>query len=183
MKYFMAFLGIIALVILVFVLVVKGLTGHKAPTTQASLIDYANTSTVVRWTIEGPVLANQNYNEVRITVGRDATTIEVVQGYQDQVVSAKTYPNNADAYGVFLRALQLQAFTKGDDSPNKADERGYCPTGDRFVYEVISGAADQQRYWLGSCGVGTFKGNAGAIRTLFARQVPDYSTIVGGLSL
>lgn len=185
MRYFLGFLGVVALVILVFVLVVRGFSGgsSKQPKTQTSLADYANTSTVVRFTIEGPVTADPNYNEVRVTVGRDANTIEVIQGYQNQVIKAKTYPNNSEAYGNFLRALQLLNYTRGTDVPALADERGYCPAGNRYVYEIISGAADVQRYWIGTCGVGTFKGNSPVIRNLFTKQIPDYSTFVGNVNI
>jgi hypothetical protein len=183
MRYFLGFLGIVALVIVVFVLVVRGFSGKSTPKTQTLLTDYTNTSTVMRLTAEGPVTANQKYNEVHITVGRDANTIEVIQGYQSQVVKAQTYPNNANAYGNFLSALQLLNYTKGNSDPKLADERGYCPTGSRYVYEIVSGASDVQRYWTGSCGGGTFKGSAAVIRTLFTNQIPDFETFVAGLNL
>lgn len=183
MRYFLGFLGIVALVIFVFVLVVRGFSGHSnAPKNQTVLSDYTNTSTVMRLSIEGPVTANQTYNEVHITVGRDANTIEIIQGYQGQVAKAKTYANNAEAYGNFLRALQLLNYTKGNPDPKLADERGYCPTGSRYVYEIISGASDVQRFWIGTCGVGTFKGASASIRGLFTRQIPDYASFINNLN-
>jgi hypothetical protein len=118
-----------------------------------------------------------------VTVGRDANTIEVIQGYEGQVIKAKTYPNNSEAYANFLRALQLLGYTRGVDDPKLSDERGYCPSGNRYVYEIISGAADVQRYWIGTCGVGTFKGNSQSIRSLFRKQIPDYGTFVGNLNI
>jgi hypothetical protein len=185
MKYFLGFLGIVGLVILVIVLIIRGFSGggSKAPKTQASLSDYTNTSTLMRFTIEGPVTADQTYHEVRVTVGRDANTIEVVKGYQGEVTQAQTYANNSDAYGNFLRALQLQSYTKGNPDPKLADERGYCPSGNRYVYEIISGSTDVQRFWIGTCGGGTFKGNSPTIRSLFRRQIPDFDKIIGNLGL
>jgi hypothetical protein len=165
MKYFLGFLGVVALVILVFILVIRGFSGgSKQPKPQSQLSDYTNTSTVMRMTIEGPVVADQNYDEIRITVGRDANIIEVVNGYQDKVVSAKTYPNNSEAYANFLRAIQLLGYTQGDTTGKLDDERGYCPTGNRYVYEIVSGGSDVQRYWIGTCSVGTFKGKSSTIR-------------------
>ena len=185
MRYFLGFLGVVALVILVFVLIVRGFSGggSKAPKTQTDLSDYTNTTTLMRFTTEGPVTADPNYNELRITIGRDANTIEIAKGYQGQVIKAKTYPNNSEAYGNFLRALQLLGYTKGVEDPSLADERGFCPTGNRYVYEIISGSADVQRYWIGTCGVGTFKGNSQIIRSLFRKQIPDYNTFVGSLTI
>jgi hypothetical protein len=185
MKYFLGFLGVVALVVLVFILVIRGFSGSgdKQPKTESQLSDYTNTTTVMRMTIEGPVVADQNYDEVRITIGRDANTIEIVNGYQDKVISAKTYPNNSDAYGNFLRAIQLLGYTKGDTTGTLDDERGYCASGNRYVYEIVSGASDVQRYWIGTCGVGTFKGSSAQIRALFRAQIPDYANITGKLTI
>ena len=185
MKYFLGFLGVIALVILVFVLIVRGFSGRgdKAPKTETTLADYTDTTTVMRFTAEGPVTANPNYSEIRITVGRDANTIEIIRGYEGQVIKAQTYPNNSDAYGEFLHALQLLGYTKGEENPQLADERGYCPSGTRYVYEIISGGADVQRYWIGTCGVGPFKGSSQSIRALFRKQIPDYDKFTSGVSI
>ncbi|HSW99393.1 MAG TPA: hypothetical protein VLF71_06205 [Candidatus Saccharimonadales bacterium] len=184
MKYFLGFLGVVALVILVFILVVRGFSSgskqSKAPV-QPQLSSYTNTSTVMRMTIEGPVVADANYDEIRVTVGRDANTVEIVNGYQNKVVQAKTYPNNSDAYGNFLRAIDLLGYTHGNTTGKLDDERGYCATGNRYVYEIISGSADVQRYWIGSCGVGTFLGKSANIRALFRAQIPDYSTLTSKL--
>lgn len=184
MKYFIGFIAIVALIILVFVLIVRGFSGGaKDEPHKTNLSDYSNTSTVMRFTTEGPVTANQDYDEVRITVGRDANTIEIVSGYQGTVVQAKTYPNNSDAYGEFLRSLQLLNYTQGNNSPELADERGYCPNGNRYVYEIVSGISTVQRYWIGSCGAGTFKGNSQVIRQLFRKQIPDYQTITQNVNV
>jgi hypothetical protein len=184
MKYFLGFLGIVALVILVFILVIRGFSGGKKTVTpQTALVDYANTATDMRMTIEGPVVADQNFDEIRITVGRDANTIEVVNGYQNKVVQAKTYPNNSDAYANFLRAIDLLGYTKGDTTGKNDDERGFCASGNRYVYEITSGGADSQRFWIGTCGVGTFKGQSSSIRALFRAQIPDYDQITGKLNI
>lgn len=183
MKYFLAFLGVIALIVVVFVMIFHDFSGHKTTPTQAPLTDYATTVTQMRYTLEGPVTADQNYNAVRITIGRDANTIEILQGYQDQVIDAKTYPNNSDAYAVFLRSLQLQGYTKGDATPANADERGFCPNSQRYLYEIITGATEVQRYWRGACTAGTFKGNAATVQDLFTRQIPDYDSMTQNLDL
>jgi hypothetical protein len=186
MKYFLGFIGVVALIILVFVLVIRGFSGNdndKPKETKTTLASYANTSTVVRYTAQGAVTANQNYREIRVTVGRDANTIEIIQGYEGQVVKAKTYPNNREAYGNFLRALEILGYTNGVEDPKLADERGYCSSGSRYVYEIISGGSDIQRYWIGTCGQGTFKGSSANIRALFRKQIPDYNTFVGNLNI
>src|SRR6185503_10414921 len=142
-----------------------------------------NSQTVVKFTLDGPVTADPKHQGYRITVGRDANTIEIVQGYQNNVTQAKTYDNNSGAYAEFLRALQLQNFTKGDTDPAKADDRGVCPNGMRYTFEIENAGETKQRFWNTSCGGGTFRGNANTIRGLFQRQIPDYATITAKMQL
>lgn len=186
MKYFLAFMGVVVLIVLVFVLVLNGLHGgSKSPKLAPTVLsDYANTSTAMRLTIDGPINANQNHREVRVTVSRDQNLIEVIQGYQGSVITQQSYANNEPAYEDFLKALQTLGYTRGDNTPALADERGMCPTGERFIYEIDSGATSPQRYWGSSCGNGTFKGSGQAVRNLFRAQIPDYNAITastGGL--
>lgn len=184
MKYFLGFLTVIVLIIAVFVIVLRGFSGNtNKPKDQINLLDYANSSTVVRFTADGPVTADPNHQGYRITVGRDASTIEVVQGYQNNVTQAQTYDNNSAAYADFLRALQLQNFTKGDSDTAKADDRGVCPNGTTYTFEIQNSGQTVQRYWSTSCGGGTFRGNASTIRGLFQRQIPDFSKITSKLQL
>lgn len=182
MKYFLAFLACVALIVGVFILVLRGFSGPKAAP-QAPLTDYTSTNTVMRYTIDGPITADEQHRAIRISVSRSESRIEVIQGYQGNVIAAKSYPSNEDAYGNFLRSLQLLGFTKGDPDENKADERGVCPTTRRFTYEIVSGATVLQHYWKGVCGGGTFDGNATTVQTLFIQQIPEYSTFTSGTNL
>jgi len=183
MKYFFGFIIIVALVVFVFILVLKGFSGPAQPKNQINLLDYANSSTVVRLFVDGPVNADSQHNGYRITIGRDANTIETLQGYKYEVIKAQTYANNNDAYATFLRSIQLLNFTRGNPDPNLSDMRGVCPTGTRYSFEVESAGQEVQRYWTSSCGGGSFKGNTASIRTLFIRQIPDFDKITSGLHL
>lgn len=186
MRYFLGFLAAIGLVILVIILIVRGLGGghHQAVAPQASLVDYADTATVVRLTIDGRLDAEEKHRAVRVTIGRDLKQVEVIKGYQGDVISSQEYDNNHAAYTNFLKALQYQGFTKGDPDPKLADERGVCPLSKRYMYEIISpGGTSVQRYWMSECKSGTFKGNGATIRSLFRLQIPDYSVQVRGTGL
>jgi hypothetical protein len=184
MKYFLGFLAVIVLVIVVFVIVLRGFTGgSNKPKEQINLMDYTNSQTVVKFTATGPVTADPNHQGYRITVGRDANTIEVVQGYQNNVTQAQTYTNNSAAYADFLRALQLQNFTQGISDPARSDNRGVCPNGTRYTFEIENAGQTVQRYWSTSCGGGTFQGNANSVRGLFQRQIPDYPKMSAKLQL
>ncbi len=183
MKYFAGFLIAVGMLILVFILIIRGFSGRDAPKVpQITLSDYSNTSTVVRLTIDGPLVADQNHKGLRITIGRDQNTLQTYQGYQNAITSEKSFPNNQNAYDTFLRSLQLFNFTKGSTDPALADERGFCPSGQRYIYQIISNNdTDIQRFWSTSCGgQGNFGGNPSSIRTLFKRQIPEYDKLTSG---
>ncbi len=188
MRYFFGFLASVALIIFVFILVLRGFSGNNAPQpNRTPLTDYASTNTQVAMTIDGPVVAEPEHDAYRITVGRSETRLEALKGYEYQVAATKTYGNNQEAFYTFLRALDLAGFSKGKDASGQAkDERGVCAAGRRFVFEIVSGTSSIQRYWTTSCGdQGTFKGNTAITKQLFDRQIPgtDFSQTVNRLRL
>ncbi|HEU4966242.1 MAG TPA: hypothetical protein VFT53_02045 [Candidatus Saccharimonadales bacterium] len=183
-RYFIGFLLAVGLIVVVVILIIKALTGtHKGPT-PLDLPSYANSDVRVQLTIDSPVTSPDTHHDIILTVGSDQSSLMVTKGYDSEVVSMKNYPMTASAYGVFLKALAYNGFTKGAVDSSIADERGHCAQGDRYIYEVIDGSGnDLQRYWYSSCGTGTFKGNVSIIRSLFVKQFPDYSTQTQNISL
>lgn len=185
MRYFAGFLVAIGLLVLVVILVIKGFTHHAPKVQQVTLADYASTNTVMQLTIDGPLVADELHQGLRITVGQTQNVIQTYQGYQNNVTSTQAYPSNQTAYDQFLRALQLYGFTRGNKDPNKADERGYCPNGDRYIYEILNDSnSNVQRWWSTSCGgQGNFAGLPNQVRQLFIKQIPDYNKIVSKVRL
>lgn len=183
MKYFFAFLLAVALIVVVFILVIRGLTGGSRPSVQTELVDYAKTQTVVRMVVSGRVNIDQEHRSASVVIGRTSNSIELVGGYQGNVLSSKTYASNESAYATFLRALDLQGYTKGNDNPKLEDSRGQCPNGKVYSFQIITGSATVQDFWTTSCGGGTFRGNTNVVRTLFREQIPDYREIVRGTGL
>jgi hypothetical protein len=180
MRYITGILIAIGLVILTIILIIKAFSGGGGPAntpTQIDLNSYASTSAVMQMTIDGPVNADKTHNQIRVTVGRDETTLQILKGYQGSVVSTKTFANNQDSYTQFLHALNVAGFTKGNTDPSVRDERGYCPTGERFIFEAISGGQDVMRWWKTSCSEGNFRGKSDVVRALFKAQVPDYNLL------
>jgi hypothetical protein len=187
MKYFFGFLISIGLIVLVFILIMKGFSGGSKKQLQSPLDDYAGTSSQVRLTVSGPIVGDTQFQSYQITVGRDEVDITTRQGYESNTLAERTYTNNEESYTNFLRALDLAGFAKGDKtSPNK-DERGACADGDRSVMEIITGSSTVQRFWTSDCRGqgGNFKGNAANVRSLFDTQVPplDFRTLTGPLHL
>ncbi len=161
----------IGLVILVIVLLVKGFSGHPStPKNQVDVSTYTYKAAIATLLIDGPTNLNQNHNQLRISVSGTMNEIDVIQGYQGNVIKSQTYPNNSSAFNAFLQALQLQGFSKGIES--HASYLGYCPTGNRYVYSFSSDQDELFSYWSTSCAQGTFKGNATTVRFLFEQQIP-----------
>lgn len=174
----LVFLGILLLIRLIF-------GGNDAPVEQSKdqLLSYATTSKTMELTVSGPITANQVHTQVRIIVGVSETTVEFISGYQGSVIKSETYANNSESYANFLRALEIAGYTNGTDSDELKDERGYCPTGRRHVYEIKDGNKTLQRYWSTSCAKsnGSFKGSRDVVLNLFKKQVPDYDAAKKGL--
>jgi hypothetical protein len=185
LRYIIGFLVAIGLIILLFVWIFSGGDDPgPAPNQTRRMVDYANTTTVVQFVDDYPVNANQTHRQTVTTIGRDAVTFVVESGYEGEVIRSQTYENNATSYANFLRALQLEGYTNGDNNPALVDERGYCAHGRRFIFEIKDGARSIQRYWSTSCGnIGSFKGDTTAVRDLFRRQVPDYNKLTSGVQL
>ncbi len=186
MRYLIGFLLVIGFIVLVFILIFKGFNSGGGKTTTKPLVDYANSNTTVQMTIDGPVNANQTHYELQMVVGSSQSQMNLMQGYEGNVVQSKTYTNNASSYAEFLRALDLAGYNQGViGSGVNTDPRGYCPFGQRYTYEIVNGSTDIQNFWATSCGgQGTFKGNATAVKRLFIAQMPDFSTVAsaGGLN-
>lgn len=177
----------IGIVVLVIVLLVKAFSGGKAaPVTSPELVTYATTSAIAQLYIDGPIVSDQEHRAVRITIGQNQAQIDILQGYQDTVVQSQTFENNSTGYAVFLQALNHLNFTKGNNDPSQQDQRGYCPTGDRYIYKFTDGTGKQLfRFWSTSCGQGTFGGNRPQVIQLFERQIPVkiFDQLVGDIPI
>jgi hypothetical protein len=185
MRYFVSFLIVIGLIILVFILILKGFSGGSSTSsTIPPLVNYASTSTVVQMTIEGPVTADQNHQSLKIVVGQNQAQFNAYQGYENTLTNTQLYPNNQTAYADFLRALDLAGYTKGDSSSSLSDYRGFCATGDRYIFEIVKGSTDVERYWSTSCGgTHTFDGETSDVVDLFEAQIPDYQTLASTVKI
>lgn len=183
MRYFIGFLVTVGLIVLIVVLL---FSGNNAPTTpKVDLLSYENTDATVEMINSGPITAELTHNEVKIDITRNQATLTVYQGYQETVVSSQSYANNQSAFSALLHALDVSGFTKGDPDKAKADERGYCIYGNRYVYSLISDGNVIQRYWSTSCtGIrGTYEGNRAATIWLFQKQIPDYAKLTTNVAI
>lgn len=179
MRYFIGFLLAIGLLILLIVMLFRG-GGDKAkvPSTEKTLASYASTDAETSLTVDGPINAQSIHAQSRIRVGRDEVVFEQLKGYNGDVTDTHRYANTEESYRVFLLALTKVGFTKVNTDPALKDERGYCPTGNRYIMQLNDSGKDVIRSWATSCGnPKTYLGNVNLTLTLFRAQVPDYDQV------
>lgn len=173
--------GLGAVILLLFVaifLIVRSGGGNDEATveeTERELTSYVGDQNVsiVQTTI-GPVTAPENHGEMQIVVTDTATTVDFMAGYDGNVVASRTYPHSSAAFAEFLHALEKYEFTNGNKDEALADDKGYCPTGNRYIFEIREGAETVQRFWATSCREPkTFRGNLGGTLDMFRLQIPD----------
>lgn len=183
MRVFTFFVISIALIVLILVIIIKSITsGPSKPS--INLNSYANTSAVAQLLIDGPENADQIHQQIQVQVSNSNTYFAILNGYQGQVASSKTFENNQTAFAVFLHALTLAGFTRGNTNPNLSDYRGYCPDGDRYILSFTEGGDVIERFWATSCGgQGTYAGNIQQTLDLFQNQVPNYENLTSNVVL
>ncbi|HUY85076.1 MAG TPA: hypothetical protein VMU97_01015 [Candidatus Dormibacteraeota bacterium] len=184
MRYFISFLIALGLLFLVIFLLFRGGGKPAAPQlTARALAGYATSNAEAVMTIDGPVNSVQNHQQIRVTVSRDTVTYEQLQGYSGDVVNVQQYANTSDAYAAFLLSLARAGYTNGDNNPKARDERGFCPLGDRYVFQFTQDNQDLERYWTTSCGgAKTYLGPLSLTVRLFQLQVPNYSTLTQNIA-
>lgn len=183
MRYFIGFLVTVGLIILLIILLFNGGGKSKVPSTSKSLTSYASTNAQVSMTIDGPINATSEHDQVRITVDRDNVMYEHIKGYDGQVVDTQIFANTENSYDAFLHALLHAGFTNGNNSPALRDESGYCPTGQRYIFELTQDSDTLERYWATSCGKPkTYLGLVDLTKTLFQAQVPGYDVLTQNIN-
>jgi hypothetical protein len=184
-RYFLGLLLVVGLLILLIVLIVGGGSKAKVPTSSRTLDSYASSNATVSMEIDGPINAQSEHNQVLMTISNSSATIEALNGYNGSVASSMTYTNSEASYDAFLHALEYAGFTEGTAGSSLSNDSGYCPTGDRYIFELQQNGSTLERYWTTNCSgtLHTFEGDTGLISTLFQAQIPDYATMVQDLDL
>jgi hypothetical protein len=174
--------------IILFIIILVMLFGHggKKPVTLnpiQPLPDYAATDATVSMTTDGIVNGDEIHRQIRITVSQTQRTLDVLQGYNGQVILTKNFVNNQEAYFVFLKSLNNSGFLAKSKKKVSSDERGVCPLGYRYIFDLNGDDGDLSRLWTTSCAVGNWGGSLETVQTLFRDQIPDYSTLTGQVNL
>lgn len=182
--------GIVGFIIFIVILVMLFGGGGKKPTTPVNVIkplgDYADTTALVSFTVDGIVNGDEMHRSIRITVDANQRQLDVLQGYNPQVITSKTFVNNQEAYRVFLKSIGNSGFVAKDKkSKAPADPAGLCPLGFRYILNLNQDGDDLSNLWTSSCGkaVGNSAGALTTIQALFQDQIPSYSTLTSQVNL
>lgn len=179
------FLGLITLILL-FAIIFGG--GKKpAPANPLKpLPDYYTTDATVSFTTDGLTNGDDLHRQIRITIGPDSRSVDIIQGYSGRVITTKDFYNSQDAYRVFLKALNNEGFlAKNEKSKLSGSPEGECPLGYRYIFSLDQEGGNLFTSWTSSCGpaVGNSKAVLDAISQLFQDQIPGYGIIVENVSL
>jgi len=170
--------GLVALGRLIFGGSSSNSTQSTTTTLKDSVLDTSATRSV-RWTVRGPIVADENFRSYQITVSPNDRTYTVYKGYLDSITSTQTYINNERAYDEFVHALVNADITNTRASSND-DIRGVCATGGiAYKFDTLKDSQGDLSLWGSTCSQskGTIAADALKIHALFANQVPDFKPL------
>ncbi len=173
--------GIVGVIIVLLIIVLAIFFGGRNSTEQTAvdkviLSEQTDGNTAVKLTTQGRLVGDTERRAIAVTVTSTQRRLDILSGYDESVISSKTFPNTQEAYETFLVALEEAGFTNQRISLID-DERAACPLGRRFIYQLRENGEDVLRSWDTNCrsdNPGTFDGESNLVRTLFERQIPDY---------
>jgi len=186
MRYVLGVIGVVVLAFFAIILVTNSSSSNggnkaaKVPTT-LNLLDHDNATSAVSYTVQGPLKGEDQYQSLRITVTQNRRTIDLLSGYEGNVIKTESLPNTPAAYTNFLHALINANFVLYHKNVS-SDERGVCALGNRYIYDTTEGSNDLRRLWSTSCSTsqGSFAGTPDLVGQLFENQITDYNNFIVG---
>ena len=178
LKGILGFVAFIVLVIFIVVIVARGGDNNSstnAPVPQLSAA--ASSDATFVYMEDGPIVAEEDHFRITISVSRWNRTINVYQGYENNVVSTASFGNNEAAFSDFLSAIDRAGYTS-KRATRYDSEAGLCALNSRFRFESDQFGEDFSR-WTTLCREkGNFGGNFSNTRTLYRDQIPEYSDFI-----
>lgn len=180
MRPVFGFIAFVVIIIFLIVLIVRGGNDSGAPATpRPELASAAQTDATFTFTSAGPIVANEDFAQIRINVTRNSRSVQVYRGYNETLVASQHFDNNTEAFNQFLSALDRAGYT-AERRTNLESEAGICPSGRRFVFESDQFGEDFRR-WTTSCQEnGNFAGSLNVVRQLYTSQIPEYNQFISG---
>jgi len=133
----------------------------------------------VRYTIRGPIVADENFRSYQITITPTHRSMTVYRGYLENPIETKSYDNNTRAYEQFVYALDKADIAKTRDAKEQ-DLRGVCANNGRaYKFEVMDNGVTKEALWTSTCdgSKGSMAANMLQVHQLFANQIPDFKPV------
>ncbi len=139
----------------------------------------------VEMTVRGPIVAEENFNSLRIVVSPNSRTLTTYRGYLDKRIDRIKLGNNVKAYTEFVNALDKANLALGVPfSEDDDDTNGICATGRIYEYQLFEGDQSIMRLWTSTCkgSPGSLKASSEQLTDLFIAQIPDARTPLGNIN-
>ena len=140
----------------------------------------------VRYVQEGEITAPEEHNTIVITISNNSRRIEVFRGYNTGPKRSESFANSDASYDAFYAAIKASGFFNEREASGNYSRDGYCPLGVRYDYQAGTDInMPNYNTWSASCSskAGSFAGSKGTVKTLFKKQIPEYSNITKGVKL
>lgn len=154
-------------------------TTRQADTSEESLLS-TTADRAVKFTVRGPIVANEDFRSYQITVTPNSRTLTVYEGYLKNVSQKITKSNNVAAYKQFVYALNDVGFMSGSQSSDENDVNGVCATSYAYEFEIIQDGETLKKLWTSKCSSarGTANGSLSSVEDLFIVQIPGGEDII-----
>lgn len=165
---------------------IKSLDTKEDKITQIELNELKNTGSKLKFTIKGPIVADEDYREIVFEISQGTRSVKFFKGYNLVLEKEKKLPNNYSAYEALAGALYSSGFmTERANVKNKKYEN-QCSSGKVYNAELLdSDNKVKKSLWITSCNSksGTLLASPTTILNLFKKQFPDYNTFSSGISI
>lgn len=189
MKYIIGGFGIIVVVAAFIALIVTFVGRGPVPDSEKPedtivLRELADESSEVTFVTSGRIVADEEFETIRITVSDSRRRFEILRGYNLTVEERADLPNTTAAYEAFLYALANAGFNSVLEGESTS-EKGKCPTNRRHTYRLHIDGEEAIRSWSSPCRGerGNFGGDARLVERLFQAQIPEYRERTRGMSI
>ncbi len=134
---------------ILFVVLIVGISNTNSGSGQTQKNDkpkilaanYKDSSSSVRLTIEGPIVANEQARAIRMTITPSERRLDILRTYERVVDNSKSYQNTRAAYEAFLFSIDGFGFANEKKIRGEEDMRKVCPTGRKYSFELIDAVA------------------------------------------
>ncbi len=180
MKYVNWFFGLIVIVIAIVVgsIMIRNIINNDKTTNSKAvakpLVEQLKADTTLRLYVDGPVIADEKHQSMRIDISASSRTVTLYKTYNNVEIKKSTYTNNQKAFEAFAQALDRAGYTVSASTTNNK-YTGECALGRVYHLEILRGIKTTQDLWSTSCSIArSFGGNTSAALNLFRDQIPNY---------